>query len=194
MACAPRLPRGAAYTRESSPRSTRRTRQDVPNVSPLAGVAAMHLLVVALLIGIVAGMRAVTAPAVVSWAASLGVLPLMDTPLAFLGWRATPWLISLLAIGELIADQLPRTPSRKVPLQFATRIALGGLCGAAVGMAGGLWVTALVAGALGAVLGTFGGAAARAAMARRFGRDQPAALLEDAAAIALGVLAMALLR
>jgi len=154
----------------------------------------MHLLVVALLIGIVAGMRAVTAPAVVSWAASLGVLPLMDTPLAFLGWRATPWLISLLAIGELIADQLPRTPSRKVPLQFATRIALGGLCGAAVGMAGGLWVTALVAGALGAVLGTFGGAAARAAMARRFGRDQPAALLEDAAAIALGVLAMALLR
>ena len=154
----------------------------------------MSLLVVALLIGIVAGLRAMTAPAVVSWAASLGVLPLIGTPLAFLGWRFTPWIVSLLAIGELVTDQLPGTPSRKVPLQFGTRIVTGGLCGAAVGMGGGLWVAAMVAGALGAVLGTYGGAAARAAMARRFGRDLPAALLEDAAAIGLGVLAMALLR
>jgi len=154
----------------------------------------MSLLVVALLIGIVAGLRAMTAPAVVSWAASLGVLPLIGTPLAFLGWRFTPWIVSLLALGELVTDQLPGTPSRKVPLQFGTRIVMGGLCGAAVGMGGGLWVAAMVAGALGAVLGTYGGAAARAAMARRFGRDLPAALLEDAAAIGLGVLAMALLR
>jgi len=154
----------------------------------------MSLLVVALLIGIVAGLRAMTAPAVVSWAASLGVLPLIGTPLAFLGWRFTPWIVSLLAVGELITDQLPGTPSRKVPLQFGTRIVMGALCGAAVGMGGGLWVAAMVAGALGAVLGTYGGAAARAAMARRFGRDLPAALLEDAAAIGLGVLAMALLR
>jgi len=154
----------------------------------------MSLLVVALLIGIVAGLRAMTAPAVVSWAASLGVLPLVGTPLAFLGWRFTPWIVSLLAVGELVTDQLPGTPSRKVPLQFGTRIVMGGLCGAAVGMGGGLWVAAMVAGALGAVLGTYGGAAARAAMARRFGRDLPAALLEDAAAIGLGVLAMALLR
>lgn len=154
----------------------------------------MSLLVVALLIGIVAGLRAMTAPAVVSWAASLGVLPLIGTPLAFLGWRFTPWIVSLLAIGELVTDQLPGTPSRKVPLQFGTRIVMGGVCGAAVGMSGGLWVAAMVAGALGAVLGTYGGAAARAMMARRFGRDLPAALLEDAAAIGLGVLAMALLR
>jgi len=154
----------------------------------------MSLLVVALLIGIVAGLRAMTAPAVVSWAASLGVLPLIGTPLAFLVWRFTPWIVSLLAVGELITDQLPGTPSRKVPLQFGTRIVMGALCGAAVGMGGGLWVAAMVAGALGAVLGTYGGAAARAAMARRFGRDLPAALLEDAAAIGLGVLAMALLR
>ncbi|UKE73107.1 DUF4126 domain-containing protein [Xanthomonas graminis] len=154
----------------------------------------MSLLVVALLIGIVAGLRAMTAPAVVSWAASLGVLPLVGTPLAFLGWRFTPWIVSLLAVGELVTDQLPGTPSRKVPLQFGMRIVMGALCGAAVGMGGGLWVAAMVAGALGAVLGTYGGAAARAAMARRFGRDLPAALLEDAAAIGLGVLAMALLR
>ncbi len=156
------------------------------------------LLLSALLIGIVTGLRAMTAPAIVSWAASLGMLPLAGTPLAFLGWRFTPWIVSLLAIGELITDQLPGTPSRKVPVQFGTRIIVGAFCGAAVGLSAGQpWpglIAGLIAGLIGAVLGTYGGAAARAALARRFGRDLPAALIEDLAAIALGVLAMALLR
>ncbi|MET1025476.1 MAG: DUF4126 domain-containing protein [Pseudoxanthomonas sp.] len=152
------------------------------------------LLLSALLIGIVTGLRAMTAPAIVSWAALLGVLPLAGTPLAFLGWRFTPWLVSLLAIGELITDQLPGTPSRKVPVQFSTRIIVGAFCGAAVGWSAGQPWPGLTAGLIGAVLGTYGGAAARAALARRFGRDLPAALIEDLAAIALGVLAMALLR
>jgi uncharacterized membrane protein len=153
----------------------------------------MIVLLAALLIGIVAGLRAMTAPAVVSWAVQLGALPLQGTPLAFLGWRFTPWIISLLAVGELITDQLPTTPSRKVPVQFGTRIVVGGFCGAAVGLAGGqLWAGA-VAGAVGAVLGTLGGAAARARLAAAFGRDRPAALLEDIVAIGGGIAIMALL-
>lgn len=152
------------------------------------------VLLSALLIGIVTGLRAMTAPAIVSWAAWLGVLPLAGTPLAWLGWRFTPWIASLLAIGELVTDQLPGTPSRKVPVQFGTRIVVGAFCGAAVGLSAGQPWPGLIAGLIGAVLGTYGGAAARAALARRFGRDLPAALIEDLAAIALGVLAMALLR
>jgi uncharacterized membrane protein len=152
------------------------------------------VLLSALLIGIVTGLRAMTAPAIVSWAASLGVLPLAGTPLAWLGWRFTPWIASLLAIGELVTDQLPGTPSRKVPVQFGTRIVVGAFCGAAVGLSAGQPWPGLIAGLIGAVLGTYGGAAVRAALARRFGRDLPAALIEDLAAIALGVLAMALLR
>lgn len=140
-------------------------------------------LLLCLVIGFVAGLRAMTAPAAIAWAAHLGVLPLAGTPLAFLGHVASPWVLTVLALGELITDQLPSTPSRKVPVQFGTRIVMGALCGAAIGLVAGTLAVGLVAGAVGAVLGTLGGAAARAQFARKFGRDLPAALLEDAVAV-----------
>ena len=92
------------------------------------------LYVLALLIGVVAGLRAVMAPAAIAWAARLGWLDLHGSWLAFLGYRWTPWVVSLLALGELVTDQLPGTPSRKVPPQFGARIVSGGLCGAAIGI------------------------------------------------------------
>ena len=88
--------------------------------------------VYAFLIGVVTGLRSLTAPALVSWAARLGWLHLENTPLAFLGYAATPYIFTLLAIGELIADQLPQTPSRKAPPGFIARILMGALCGAAL--------------------------------------------------------------
>jgi uncharacterized membrane protein len=141
------------------------------------------ILVFSLLIGVVAGLRAITAPAAVSWAAYLGWLPLAGTPLAFLGNAVAPWIISVLAIGELIGDQLPKTPSRKVPVQFGTRVVMGALCGAAIAAPHGAILFGLCAGIVGAVIGTLGGAAARAALARAFGRDLPAALIEDVVAV-----------
>jgi uncharacterized membrane protein len=143
----------------------------------------MSVYVLALLIGVVAGLRAMTAPAAVSWAAHLGWLPLQDTPLAFLGFTATPYIFTVLAIVELITDQLPKTPSRTVPMQFGARIVLGGLSGAAIGAAHGGLLGGLIAGVVGAVIGTLGGAKVRGALARTFGRDLPAALIEDAVAI-----------
>jgi uncharacterized membrane protein len=154
----------------------------------------MSLYVLALLIGVVAGLRAMTAPAAVSWAAHLGWLPLQDTPLAFLGFTATPYVFTVLAIVELITDQLPKTPSRTVPVQFGARLVLGGLSGAAIGAAHSGLAGGLIAGLIGAVIGTLGGARARAAMARAFGRDQPAALIEDAVAIVGAVLIVMALR
>ncbi len=136
-----------------------------------------------LLIGTVAGLRAMTAPAAISWAAATGVLSLGDSWLAFLGYRYTPWILTLLAVLELVSDKLPTTPSRKVPVQFATRIAMGALGGASVGSAAGALPVGLLLGAVGAVIGTYAGAAGRAALARRLGRDRPAALVEDAIAI-----------
>lgn len=148
----------------------------------------MTVYLFALLIGVVAGLRAMTAPTAVSWAAHLGWLPLQNTPLAFLGFAATPYVFSVLAIVELITDQLPRTPSRTVPMQFGARIVLGALCGAAIGASQGALTGGLVAGVIGAVIGTLGGAKVRAALARSFGRDLPAALIEDAVAIIGAVL------
>jgi uncharacterized membrane protein len=144
----------------------------------------MSVLILALLIGVVAGLRTMTAPAAISWAAHLGGLDLGGSPLAFLGYAWTPYILTLLAAAELVTDQLPSTPSRKVPVQFGARIVSGALCGAAIGIPGGQWLGGLVAGAVGAVLGTLGGYELRSRLvAATGGRDLPIALLEDAIAI-----------
>jgi uncharacterized membrane protein len=141
------------------------------------------MLVLCFLIGTMAGLRSMSAPAAVSWAAYLGWLPLNESWLAFLGYVWTPWILSFLAAGELVTDQLPSTPSRKVPVQFGGRLLTGAVSGAALGLAAGSpWLGAL-AGIVGAAAGTLGGAAARAKLAAVFGRDLPAALIEDAVAI-----------
>ena len=146
----------------------------------------MGLAFLAFLIGIVAGLRAFMAPAAVSWAAHGGALD-PQARWAFMGYRYTPWIFSLLAAVELVTDQLPSTPSRKVPPQFAARLLLGGLSGSTIGSSGGMWFLGLLLGAAGAVVGTLGGAAARARLAAHFGSDRPAALIEDAVAIAAAV-------
>ena len=137
----------------------------------------------AFVIGIVAGMRAMTAPAAISWAARLGKLSLSGTWLAFLGYAWTPWILTLLAAGELVADQLPSTSSRKMPVPFGTRILMGGVCGAALTAGAGSMLLGAIVGIAGAVAGTLGGYALRARMAAAFGRDRPAAVLEDVIAI-----------
>jgi uncharacterized membrane protein len=142
----------------------------------------MLLLVLALLIGVIAGLRAMTAPAAVAWAAHLALVPVAGTWLGFMGSIWAVGILTIAAIAELVTDQLPSTPSRKVPPQFGARIVAGALSGAVIGIGGG-WVTGAIAGIIGAVIGTLGGAAARGALARAFGRDTPAALLEDAVAI-----------
>jgi len=136
-----------------------------------------------LLIGVVAGLRSMTAPAAVSWAARLGPLNLAPTSLAFLGYAFTPWILTVLALGELVADQLPSTPSRTEPIGFGTRIVTGALSGAAIGAAGGALISGLIAGIIGAAIGTVGGRAFRARLAKGFGHDRPAAFIEDAVAI-----------
>jgi uncharacterized membrane protein len=142
----------------------------------------------AVLIGVVAGLRSMTAPAAVSWAARCGGLHLQGTPPAFMGAAATPWVITVAALLELVADQLPRMPSRKTPGPFIARIVSGGLCGAAIGAPSGALLGGLFAGAVGAGAGTLGGYEARVRLARAFGRDRPAALVEDAVAVGGAVL------
>lgn len=146
------------------------------------------MIFLALVIGVVAGLRAMMAPAAVAWAALSGRLGLDQSWLAFLGYRFTPWVLSVLALGELVTDQLPWTPSRKVPVQFGARLVSGGVSGAAIGIAMGSPLIGLLLGLAGAVVGTFGGAAVRGKMAAAFGSDRPAALIEDAAAILVSAL------
>ena len=144
----------------------------------------MTTYVLAFLIGAVAGLRSMTAPAAVSWGARLGWLHLENTWLAFLGSAITPYILSVLAIGELINDKLPKTPSRKAPVPFAARVVMGALCGAALGAPSQSMIGGLMAGALGAVAGTLGGYEVRArAVKATGGKDFPIALIEDAIAV-----------
>src|SRR3954467_10451267 len=120
------------------------------------------MFILALLIGIIAGLRALTPVAAVSWAAHLGWLQLQGSWLAFLGAGITPYVATVLALGELLTDKLPITPSRKAPMGFGARIFTGALCGAALATSSGASSVGAVLGAVGAVIGTLGGAALRA--------------------------------
>jgi uncharacterized membrane protein len=149
--------------------------------------SALTAYILPLLIGVVAGLRAMTAPAAVSIGAYVGQLSLAGTPLAFLStvWAAS--ILGLFALVEFVTDQLPSTPSRKVPVQFGARLLTGGLSGAAIGASGGHLVMGLVAGIIGAVIGTYGGAEFRSRLAATFRSDPPAAFIEDAVAVVTAV-------
>jgi uncharacterized membrane protein len=145
------------------------------------------LYLLALLIGLVAGLRAMIAPAAIAWGAFLGWLPLAGTWAGFMDHWIAVAVFSVLALAELVGDQLPSTPSRKVPQQFGARLVSGAFAGAIVGTVGGALIAGLAAGIVGAAIGTYGGAEARARLAGAFGRDLPAALIEDAFAILLAL-------
>jgi uncharacterized membrane protein len=151
------------------------------------------VLLLALLIGVVAGLRAFTAPAVVAWAALLDWINLDGTWVQWLGHPLTVTVLTILAVGELITDQLPKTPSRKTAIQFIARLITGGFAGAALGTAWGYTVGGLGAAVIGAVLGTLGGYEARRRLvAATGGRDLPIALIEDAVAVLGGFAGAAL--
>jgi len=111
------------------------------------------VLFLCFLIGCVAGLRSMMAPAIVCAAAYLQWVHLEGTPLAFMTNRLTLWIFTFLAISELIVDKLPQTPARTAPMGLIARALTGGLCGAALAVSGG---RALMAGAL---LGAAGGVA-----------------------------------
>jgi uncharacterized membrane protein len=150
------------------------------------------IYVVALLMGVIGGLRTMTAAAAVAWAAWLGLAKVDGTWLAWLGSIWTVVIFTTLALGELVTDQLPATPSRKVPMQFGARVVIGAVAGIAIAGPEN-WVIGAIAGLIGAVIGTLGGAAVRGQLAVSFGKDAPAAFLEDAVAVigaALLVLAL----
>jgi uncharacterized membrane protein len=147
------------------------------------------VLLLALGIGLVAGLRSLTAPAVVAWAAHIGWINLHGSPLAFMGSVWAVGVFTVLALFELVADQLPNTPSRTAPVGLSARIVTGGLSGACLAVAGGTtpWLGAL-AGAVGGIAGAFGGYQARVGLVRALRvPDFAIAVPEDLVAVGLGL-------
>jgi len=123
----------------------------------------------ALLLGVVAGLRTFTAPAV----------------LALMRHRSFwAYLLAVAALAEFAADLYPKTPARTGIPGLTARILSGGACGWVVagGAGGSQWLGAAL-GVLGALAGAYGGLSLRRRAIGAFG-PVPAALLEDAVAIA----------
>jgi uncharacterized membrane protein len=150
----------------------------------------MSVLLAAFLFGVVAGLRSMTAPAIASWAVAQAWTGDVHGWPAFMEYRWTPVIFTVAALGEWVTDQLPWTPSRTVPVQFAARLATGALAGATIGSTHNHLWAGLGAGVLGAFVGTFGGAAGRASLARALSNDHVAAFAEDAVALGIGAIAV----
>jgi uncharacterized membrane protein len=140
-------------------------------------------------IGIVAGLRSLTAPAAVSWAALLGWLNPHTSLLSLMGSQVAVALFSLGAIAEYVNDKLPKTPSRTAPSSVIGRILMGGLSGACLcASAGQSMITGALLGGIGSLIGTFGGYQARTRLTRGLKvKDKFVAVLEDLVAIGFAI-------
>jgi uncharacterized membrane protein len=148
------------------------------------------LTVGGLCIGIIAGMRALTAPAVTSWAVRLGWLDLTGFHFARFGTTITAIVLSLLAALELFNDKRPNIPARTAPMGFGARLFTGTLSAIVIFASAhqSLIVGALL-GAIGALIGTFGGYHLRRYLTQVKGfPDLYVALAEDFIAVGGGFL------
>jgi uncharacterized membrane protein len=146
-----------------------------------------YVFILALGIGIVAGLRSLTAPAVVAWGAHLNWLNLHGSPLAFMGSTTAVAILSVLAIGELIADKLPMMQKRTAPAPLMARIVTGGLCGACLCAATGQsLIVGAVLGGIGGVIGAFLGYDFRRRLDLHI-KDFLVAICEDVVAVGLAL-------
>jgi uncharacterized membrane protein len=147
------------------------------------------VLALAFGIGVIAGLRALTAPAVVAWAGHLHWISLQGTHLAFMGSIVAVAIFTLAAIGEVVNDKLPKTPPRTALPSLIIRCVMGAFAAATLsaGIGGSLAIGALL-GIVGALVGTFGGYYLRTGIVKALhSPDFVIALLEDAVAVCGGL-------
>jgi uncharacterized membrane protein len=147
---------------------------------------ATFILLVTVGIGFLSGLRAFTPLALVSWVANWGWIPLGGSHLAFLGTTTGAVLVSILALGELVGDKLPKTPNRIQAGPLAARVLTGALSAAAICLsAGQTWLLGALFGAIGSIGGAFGGYHARHVLVKGLHvPDLIVALAEDFVTIA----------
>ena len=152
-------------------------------------MTSSHVLLLAFFLGVVTGLRSMTGPAALAWAAHHDWLNLHNTSLSFVTTTTAMVIFLVAALTELVVDQLPATPSRTKPLGLIARIVFGGLCGAGIALAGSqLLSVGAIVGIAGALIGTFAGHEVRLRSVRTLGLpDFVVAILEDIVAIGGGL-------
>jgi uncharacterized membrane protein len=153
----------------------------------------MPPFILAFLLGIVAGLRAFVAPAAVAWAAYFGHLPVAGTHFAFMGHIATPIILTLLALAEIVYEKTPRSAANKLfPAELVLRLLMAGFSGALIGssnQSNAVFVCAAI-GVFGALVGTFGGTIVFEGLFKGLRDERKASLVEDTIAILLGFLVL----
>ena len=154
---------------------------------------AMMAWVIAIpVLGGMTGLRTMTPMAILCWFAYRGNLDVDGTWASWTAHPATVIIFAVLALGELIGDKLPKTPNRTAFFPLVSRVVFGGLVGAlaATGLQGSA-VEGVLLGAISALAGTFLGFYLRQNLVRdRNLPDYVVALVEDALAVGLSVLAL----
>ena len=147
-------------------------------------------LVLAFAIGFIDGLRSMTAPALVAWAAHLGWLNLQGSPLNFMASPIAVGVLSVLALLEFVADVLPMTPARTAPGSLAVRVIAGGLSGACLSVGnGGSLAGGVFLGIVGGLVGAYVGYHARRGLVNGLKvKDILIAIPEDIVAVGLGYL------
>jgi len=138
-------------------------------------------LFLALLIGVFVGLRSLTPPAFVSWAAALYWIDLGRSRLVFMAAKPAVAILTTLALLELYADKLPSAPNRTGAAGLFARVVLGSLCGACIAVAGAHsgWSGAVL-GLFGSLIGCFGGFQARTRLVKALHcPDYIVAIVED---------------
>ncbi len=155
-------------------------------------IAMLSWLLAIPLLGLTTGLRAFTPMAVLCWFAYQGYLPVDDTWAAWTGRLAVAIGFTVLAVGEMIVDKMPRTPNRISAAPLMARLILGGLIGSIAATAmDGPGLEGVLLGVLGAALGAFAGFMIRRDMVQRIGcPDWYVALAEDLFALVCAGFAM----
>jgi len=134
-------------------------------------------------IGVVAGLRSMTAPAVTARMLSSNEVDATGPAwLRVFGRPKTARNLAFAAAGELLIDKLPTAPNRTAPPSLLWRIVSGAVCGAAVSYACAKEPrTGAIAGVAGAVIGSYAGEHIRRLIGQVFAvPDVLVALGEDA--------------
>jgi len=132
--------------------------------------------------GALAGMRCMSAPAMVSQVAKAGRMAMSHSELDFFHNPKTAYAFTALAVGEAIVDKLPFMPKRTQTPSLFGRVVAGGLSGVAISSSKRKSILiGAIAGALGAVAAAYAFCHLREAAQKKLHvSDTTAALVEDA--------------
>lgn len=158
-------------------------------------LAMMSWILAIPLLGFVTGLRSMTGIVVLCWFAYFGHLSVGGTWASWMATLLAAVVFTLCALGEYVADKLPRTPNRTAPGPLVARLVLGGLAGAAAatGLAGSAF-EGIILGSLGALLGAFVGYYVRRSLVERTDwPDWTIALGEDAVSISAAIIALGII-